>query len=142
MAELKIFYKDKDKDTKESGNLGQVVFCCVYYYVMDSIEKGLSNEEEAFDKLFDLYNESKNIRRVRFIKMLKNEGNNNTVLQNKILLSLIALENHFITVIENLIREDVTSTADFTFMKVINYKIENENLMLKLYNYNYEYGYE
>ena len=35
---------------------------------MDSIEKGLSNEEEAFDKLFDLYNESKNIRRVRFIK--------------------------------------------------------------------------
>ena len=134
--------KDKDKDTKESGNLGQVVFCCVYYYIMDSIEKGLSNEEEAFDKLFDLYNESKNIRRVRFIKMLKNEGNNNTVLQNKILLSLIALENHFITVIENLIREDVTSTADFAFMKVINYKIENENLMLKLYNYNYEYGYE
>ena len=38
----------------------------------DSIEKSLSNPDEAFDKLFDLYNDIKEERIIEFIEMLKN----------------------------------------------------------------------
>ena len=31
----------------------------MFYYIMDSLEKALVNQDEAFDKLFDIYNEIK-----------------------------------------------------------------------------------
>jgi hypothetical protein len=40
-----------------NDNLGQGIFNSMYYLMIDSLEKCLINPEEAFDKLFDLYNE-------------------------------------------------------------------------------------
>ena len=125
---------------KNKDILGQAVFNCSYFYVMDTIEKGLTIEDEAFDKLFDLYHESKDERRVEYMKMLKNP--NTTKAIKKILLSLIALENFVIITIENLIREDVSTINDFTYMKILNMKIENENLTLRLFNFTFDYGFE
>ena len=40
-------------------NLAQGIFNCIYYLIMDNIEKSLLSSEQAFDKLFDLYNDIK-----------------------------------------------------------------------------------
>ena len=55
--------KDVLKDLiLNKDNLAQGIFNCIYYLIMDNIEKSLFIADEAFDKLFDLYNEIKEER--------------------------------------------------------------------------------
>ena len=125
---------------KNKDNIAQGIFHCVYYSIYDSLEKSLINEEEAFDKLFDLYHENKNGKKEEYIKLLKNNSSND--LQRKILICLIALEDYFISVIENLIREDVVNTNDYTFQSIISIKLDNDQINIKLFNNTFEYGNE
>ena len=56
-----------DKKIKEIINelicnkemFAQCVFCNVFYYMMDIIDKALLSDNDAFDKLFDIYHEHK-----------------------------------------------------------------------------------
>ena len=121
-------------------NIAQGIFHCVYYSIYDSLEKSLINEEEAFDKLFDLYHENKNGKKEEYIKLLKNKDSND--LQRKICICLIALENYFISIIENLIREDVANTNDYCFQSIISIKLDNDQINIKLLNNTFEYGNE
>jgi len=50
--------------------------------------------------------------------------------------------NYAKLIIEILIKEDVTSNNDFTFVKIINPKIENDSLILHFIQNTFEYGYE
>ena len=125
---------------KNKDNIAQAISQCVYYSIYDSLEKSLVNEEEAFDKLFDLYHENKNGKKEEYIKLLKNDSTND--LQRKILISLISLENYFITMIENLIREDVVNPNDYTFQVIVSIKLENDFINIKLFNCSFEYGNE
>ena len=121
-------------------NLAQAIFNCMYYLMTDSIEKSLSNPDEAFDKLFDLYNDIKEERIIEFIEMLKNTET--AFLQKRILANIISLQNYAKVIIENLIREDVTTTSDYNYFKLINVKIENDSFMLHFLNFALEYGYD
>ena len=125
---------------KGKDNLAQGIFNCMYYYIMDSIDKSLFTADEAFDKLFDLYNEIKDDKIVSFMNMIKE--NETTMVQKRVLVNLISLLNYSKTIIENLIREDVTSNNDYSFCKLINPKIENDSFMLHFLGYTLEYGYE
>ena len=100
----------------------------------------MEKENEAFDKMFDLYNELKDEWEKKFIQMLKTEKN--SPIKNKLIISIIAVINHFIKILENLRREDVTKSNDFTFNKILQIKIENETVYIKIFNYNFEYGNE
>ena len=121
-------------------NLAQGIFNCIFYSCMDNLEKALAQPDEAFDKLFDLYNEIKDDRIVEFFKMMKAEET--TVIQRRILLNLIFLLNFTKSIIENLIRDDVTSTNDFNYVKLIIPKIENDSFILHFLSFTLEYGYE
>ena len=44
----------------------------MYYLMIDSLEKSFAVPDEAFDKLFDLYNDIKDEKILEFINMLKN----------------------------------------------------------------------
>ena len=121
-------------------NLAQGVFNCIYYLIMDSIEKSLFIADEAFDKLFDLYNEIKDERIVFFLNLIKEKDT--TKVQKRILFNLISLMNYSKVIIENLIREDVTSNNDFSFVKIINPKIENDSFVLHFIQNIFEYGFE
>ena len=107
---------------------------------MDNIEKSLFIADEAFDKLFDLYNEIKEERIAFFMDLIKEKGT--TKVQKRILFNLISLMNYSKVIIESLIREDVTSNNDFTFVKIINPKIENDSLVLHFIQNIFEYGFE
>ena len=60
-------FKAKTKKPKEvinelitnKDNLAQAIFNCMYYFMIDSLEKAFLVPDEAFDKLFDLYNDIK-----------------------------------------------------------------------------------
>ena len=52
-------------------NLAQGIFNCMFYLTMDNLEKSLVQPEEAFDKMFDLYNEIKDDKIVGFISQLQ-----------------------------------------------------------------------
>ena len=133
--------KDVLKDLiLNKDNLAQGIFNCIYYLVMDMIEKSLFIADEAFDKLFDLYNEIKEERIVFFMNLIKEK--NTTKVQKKILFNLISLMNYSKVIIETLIREDVTSNNDFNFVKNINPKIENDSLVLHFIQNIFEYGFE
>ena len=121
-------------------NLAQGIFNCIYYLIMDAIEKSLFIADEAFDKLFDLYNEIKDERISFFLDLIKEK--NTTKIQKRILFNLISLMNFSKIIIENLIREDVTSNNDFTFVKIINPKIENDSFVLHFIQNIFEYGFE
>ena len=112
----------------------------MFYYIMDSLEKSLINHDEAFDKLFDIYNEIKEEKIPSFIKRLKDEKI--TSIQKRIIINLLSLENYAKNIIENLIREDVTSNSDYNFCKLIIPKIENDTYMLHFLSFTLEYGYE
>ena len=121
-------------------NLAQGVFNCIFYLIMDTIEKSLFIADEAFDKLFDLYNEIKDERIVFFMNLIKEKDT--TKVQKRILFNLISLMNYAKFIIETLIKEDVTSNNDFTFVKIINPKIENDSLVLHFIQNIFEYGFE
>ena len=121
-------------------NLAQGIFNCMLYLTMDNLEKSLLIPDEAFDKMFDLYNEIKDDKIVEFINQLKKDDITNT--KRKTLINLIFLFNYSKTIIESLIREDVTSYNDYNFAKLISPKIENDSFMLHFMSFAIEYGYE
>ena len=121
-------------------NLAQGIFNCIYYLIMDNIEKSLSTSDQAFDKLFDLYNDIKEDKIVFFNNLIYEKET--TKVQKRILFNLISLMNYAKLIIEILIKEDVTSNNDFTFVKIINPKIENDSLILHFIQNTFEYGYE
>ena len=132
-----IIYNFLTKDNND--NLNQLIFICVYHVIFYSLEKTLEKENEAFDKMFDLYHELKEEWLVNYIKMLKAEKNFN---KTKLFISIISIINYFIHIIENLIREDVTKITDYTFNKILQIKVENDLVNIKLFNYFFEYGNE
>ena len=121
-------------------NLAQGIFNCMFYSSMDNLEKALAQPDEAFDKLFDLYNEIKDDRIVEFFNLIKSKDVSD--IQRRILINLIFLLNYTKTIIENLIRDDVTSTNDFNYAKLIFPKIENDSFILHFLSFTLEYGYE
>ena len=121
-------------------NLAQGIFNCIFYLTIDSIEKSLFIADEAFDKLFDLYNEIKDDKIVFFMNLINEKDT--TKVQKRVLFNLISLMNYSKVVIENLIRDDVTTNSDFTFVKIINPKIENDSYILHFIQNTFEYGYE
>ena len=141
-------FKAKTKKPKEvinelitnKDNLAQAIFNCMYYFMIDSLEKAFLVPDEAFDKLFDLYNDIKDEKIIEFINMLKNPET--SLLQRRIIANIISLQNYSKVIIENLIREDVTTNTDYNFFKLINVKIENDSYILHFLNFTLEYGYE
>ena len=121
-------------------NLAQGIFNCLFYSCMDNLEKALQQPDEAFDKLFDLYNEIKDERIVEFFSLIKKEDITN--VQRRVLINSIFLLNYTKAIIENLIREDVTSTNDFNYTKLIIPKIENDSFIFHFLSFTLEYGYE
>ena len=121
-------------------NLAQGIFNCMFYSCMDNLDKALQQPDEAFDKLFDLYNEIKDDRIVEYFNLMKN--NDISEIQKRILINAIFLLNYTKTIIENLIRDDVTSTNDFNYAKLIIPKIENDSYILHFLSFTLEYGYE
>jgi hypothetical protein len=63
-------------------------------------------------------------------------------IKKRIIINIIALYNYCKSIIEILIREDVTSSSDYYFYKLINPKLENDSYILHFLNYTLEYGYE
>ena len=137
MKPKNIIYDFLTKDN--SDNLNQLIFICAYHVIYYSLEKTLEKENEAFDKMFDLYHELKDDWQVNNIKMLKTGKNFN---KSKLLVSIISIINYFISMIENLIREDVTKLNDYAFNKVLQIKVENDSVNIKLFHYFFEYGNE
>ena len=119
-------------------NLYQLIFICAYHVIFFSLEKTLEKENEAFDKMFDLYHELKDEKK-NYIKLLKEEKN---IGKTKLIISILSIINYFIKSIENLIREDVIKISDFAFNKILQIKIENDSVNIKIHNYYFEYGNE
>ena len=63
-------------------NLAQGIFNCLFYSCMDNLDKSLQQPDEAFDKLFDLYNEIKDDRIVELFNLMKK--NDITEIQKRI----------------------------------------------------------
>jgi hypothetical protein len=97
---------------------------------MDLLEKAVSYGEESFDKLFDMYHIHKDEVKKTFIEEAKNIEN--PINLRKIYIYLIAYENYFITLIEDLIRDDIQKVTDFNFIKLIYPKVENDTLNFHL----------
>ena len=93
----------------------------------------MEREREAFDKMFDFYNELKDLEK-DFTKILKE--NNNDINKIKILISILAIINYFVKSIENLVREDVTKVTDYPFNRILQIKVENDSVNVRLFNYN------
>ena len=121
-------------------NLAQGIFNCMFYLTMDNLEKSLLQPDESFDKMFDLYNEIKDDKIRGFVNLLKK--NDISRIQKRILINIIFLYNYSKTIIEYLIREDVTTNNDYNFVKLISPKIENDSFMLHFISFVIEYGYE
>lgn len=118
----------------------QCVFCNIFYYMMDIIDKALLSDNDAFDKLFDIYHEHKDEFKEMYIKKAKDATI--THRDRMMYLSLVALENNYINIIEDLIREDVQENTDYNYIKLINPKIENDSFYISFMNMNIEYGFE
>ena len=126
-----------------SGNqLIQEIFICIYYSMMDNIEKCLKSDE-TFDKLFELYNICKQDM-VKFIYEKINDDDKNNGINRRKLFCLLSLFNYFISVLEDIIHEDVQSPSDFCFVKYLNPKIESDTLMFYFLGnlFSVEYGFD
>ena len=121
-------------------NLAQGIFNCMFYLNMDNLEKSLLQPDESFDKMFDLYNEIKDDKIIGLVNQIKDKDV--TTMQKRIFMNLIFLYNYSKTIIEYLIREDVTTNSDYNFVKLISPKIENDSFMLHFISFAIEYGYE
>lgn len=120
-------------------NLGQSIFNFIYSIYCEIIEKTLISNEDIFDKLIDIKIDAKE-RKKQYISLVK--AANTSIIDKRILLTLISLDNYFNEIIKNLIREDVSSVNDFNWMKLINLKVDSENCLIKIFNLTFDYGYE
>ena len=125
-----------NSDTNSATN--QTVFICLYHIFYYFLEKTLEKENEAFDKLFDFYNVIKEDWKKKYIKILREENNSKLTVQ--LIISAIAVWDHFIKNVENLLREDVRKTSDFTYNKILQIKVENDSVSIRLFNFSFEYG--
>ena len=119
----------------------QIIFVCFYHIIYYFLEKTLEKESEAFDKLFDYYNECKDEWKVRYIKMLTN-NNDNTPIKVRFIITIITIIDYMLKSIETLLRDDVSKNTDYSYTKVLQVKIEVDSVTVKLFNYNFEYGNE
>ena len=118
----------------------QELFICVYYSIMDNIEKSLKSDD-IFDKLFELYNIIKYDIFGEVINIINSDSNEINKMKAFCLLSLI---NYLISILENLMHDDVQSPSDFSFIKYLIPKIESDTLMFYILGNlcSIEYGYE
>ena len=123
---------------KNRENLGQAIFNFVYSFYMEQLEKAL-NQEDTFDKIMDFREDAKS-RKDGFIASLK--ATSTTKVEKRILMNLISLESYFKNIIKILVREDVVSTSDFNWMKILHIKLDGENCSIRIFNMDFEYGYE
>lgn len=123
---------------KNHDNLGQAIFNFVYSLYMEQLEKAL-NQEDAFDKIMDFHEEAKG-RKESFAAALKDV--NSSKVEKRILMNLISLESYFKNIIKTLVREDVVSTVDFNWQRLLHIKLDGENCTIKVFNSEIEYGYE
>ena len=120
--------------------LYQAIFVCFYHIIYYFLEKTLEKESEAFDKLFDFYNELKDEWKTKYIKILNN--NDNTPIKIRFIITIITIIDYMIKSIENLLRDDVSKNTDYSYTKVLQVKIEVDSVTIKLFQYNFEYGNE
>ena len=125
-----------------SSQLIQEIFICIYFSMMDNIERCLKSDE-TFDKLFELYNICKHDM-IKFIYEKINDDDKNNGINRRKLFCLLSLFNYFISVLEDIIHEDVQSPSDFSFVKYLNPKIESDTLMFYFLGnlFSIEYGFE
>ena len=119
----------------------QIIFVCFYHIIYYFLEKTLEKESEAFDKLFDFYNECKDEWKPKYIKMLTNNKENNPI-KIRFIIAIITIIDYMIKSIESLLRDDVFKNTDYSYTKVLQIKIEVDSVTIKLFNYNFEYGNE
>ena len=108
----------------------------MYYY----LEKTLEKENEAFDKMFDLYNEIKDEWKPKYISMLKNKEN--TPIKNRLIITIITVFDYMLKSIESLLRDDVSKVTEYSYTKVLQVKIDVDSVNIRVLNYNFEYGNE
>jgi len=123
---------------KNKEYLSQSIFTVIYSSFSENIEKALK-EEEIFDKLIEIKQESKE-RKKNLVRLLKE--NTMTEIERKKAINLICCENFFSEVIKNLIREDVSNPMDFNWTRYIYMSIDSEECTVRHLNYNNVYGYQ
>ena len=124
-----------------NGNLLiQEIFICIYYSILDNIEKSLRTND-VFDKIFELYNICKNDIMIEIIKNINDDKN---AVNKKKYFCLLSLFNYIIGMLENLMHDDAQSPSDFSFIKYLNPKIESDTLNFYILGNlcSIEYGYE
>ena len=107
---------------------------------MDHIEKSLKSDD-IFDRLFEIYNICKNDAIALIIQKINEDKNVNN---KKKYFCLFGLFNYLISVLENLMQDDVQLPTDFSFIKYLIPKIESDTLMFYILGNlcSIEYGYE
>jgi energy-coupling factor transporter ATP-binding protein EcfA2 len=124
---------------RNRDNLGQAIFNFMYSFFIDALEKALTTDD-VFDKIIDIKIESKE-RKKNLIKLILDKTTSK--LDRRILINQVALENYFNEIIKNLIREDCNSITDFNWLKILQMKIDSDQLFIKIFSsVNFEYGYE
>ena len=118
----------------------QEIFICIYFSIMDNIEKSLKSED-IFDKLFELYNICRNDIITEIIGKVNNEQ---SIINKKKYFCLLSLFNYIIGMLENLMHDDVQSPYEFSFIKNLNPKIESDTLIFYILGNlcTVEYGFE
>ena len=125
---------------KKDDALYQLYFICFYHIIYYYLEKTLEKENDAFDKMFDFYNEIKDEWKVKYINMLKDKEN--TPIKNRLIITIITILDYIFNSTESLLREDVYKVTEYTFIKVLQVKIDVDYVNIRLINYNFEYGNE
>ena len=119
-------YNDKNNNLNVTTNLNGIK--------RNEIKNIVSNKL----KNTNIYNINK-----QTIKYLNNDNNNGlSNLDKKLLLLLLNIDNYFLEIIKFIIREEVSSQFDFSFLKIIATKVESENSTSNIFNLKFDYGYE
>ena len=125
---------------KKDDALYQLYFICFYHIIYYYLEKTLEKENDAFDKMFDFYNEIKDEWKIKFINMLKDKEN--TPIKNRLIITFLTIFDYILNSLENLLREDVYKVTEYTYTKVLQIKIDVDYVNIRLINFNFEYGNE